>query len=89
MIVREVTILNKLGIHARPASLFVQTVSKYKSDVFISKNGNEVNGKSIMGVISLEGSCGSKMILRVNGQDEDATMNDLVDLIERRKFDEE
>jgi phosphocarrier protein HPr len=89
MIVRVVTIRNKMGIHARPASLFVQTVSKYKSDVFISKNGNEVNGKSIMGVISLEGSCGSQMTLRVKGEDEKATMNDLVDLIERRKFDEE
>jgi len=88
MIERKVTIKNKLGLHARPAALFVKTASKFKSDVFVSKNSQEVNGKSIMGVMMLAAEMGSELRLRVHGEDEEGAMQALVDLIDR-KFEEE
>jgi phosphocarrier protein HPr len=89
MLIKTATIKNKLGIHARPASLFVKTASRFKSSIFVSKDGFEVNGKSIMGVLTLEGSCGSTLTLRINGDDEKEAMNALLELIEVRLFDEE
>jgi phosphocarrier protein HPr len=89
MQVKNVTIKNKLGIHARPASLLVKTASRYKSTVWVSKDGYEVNGKSIMGVLTLEGSCGSLITLRIQGDDEKDAMQALMELIEVRLFDEE
>jgi phosphocarrier protein HPr len=89
MINRMVVIKNKLGIHARPAGQFVREASKYKSMIYIGKNGSEVNGKSIMGVLMLAAACGTKLELRIDGEDEFAAMEALVDLIEKKKFDEE
>jgi len=82
-------IKNKLGIHARPAGQLVKTASKFKSSIYLSKNGNEVNAKSIMGVLMLEAGYGSEVTVRVEGEDEDAAITALGDLIEKRKFDEE
>ncbi|HPN34040.1 MAG TPA: HPr family phosphocarrier protein [bacterium] len=89
MINRTVTIRNQLGIHARPAGQFVRIASQYKSFVYIGKNGKEVNGKSIMGVLMLAAGFGTELNLRVEGEDEEAAMAALVDLIENKKFDEE
>jgi phosphocarrier protein len=88
MIQRSVEIKNKLGLHARPAAQFVKTAAKFKSDVFVGRNEHEVNGKSIMGVMMLAAEQGSVLMLTVNGEDEEAAMQALVELIER-KFDEE
>ncbi len=88
MIQRSVEIKNKLGLHARPAAQFVKTAAKFKSDVFVGRNEHEVNGKSIMGVMMLAAEQGSVLVLTVNGEDEEAAMEALVDLIEN-KFDEE
>jgi len=89
MISKVFEVKNKLGIHARPAGLLVKTAARYKSSVYISKNGNEVNAKSIMGVMMLEAGFGSKIEVRIDGEDEHAAMQESGKLIEERKFDEE
>lgn len=88
MIERKVKILNSLGLHARPSAQFVQIASKFKSDVYLSKNDREVNGKSIMGVMTLAAEMGSLLTIRVNGRDEKKAMEALVNLI-NKKFNEE
>lgn len=87
MITRDITIINKLGLHARAASKLVNLCSRYSSEVFLERNGNRVNAKSIMGVMMLAASQGSQLVLEVDGEDEQACVDDLVALIENR-FDE-
>ncbi len=82
------TIKNRLGLHARAASLFVQCASKFGSDIFIAKDGNEINAKSIMGILILAAGCGSKVKIRATGEDEAEAVTGLGDLI-NRGFDEE
>lgn len=82
-------IRNKLGLHARPAAMFVQTCSKYKSKVRVIKEDQEVDGKSIMGLLTLAASCGTYIKVITNGEDEDSLLEELEDLIERKKFNEE
>ncbi len=88
MITQKVVVKNKDGLHARPATLFVKVASKYQSEVTLSKNGREVNGKSIMGVMMLAAAKGSELILKVDGPDEEQALQSLVELFEK-KFDEE
>ena len=88
MIVKKLVITNKLGLHARPAALFVQTASRYDADVTLSKDGIDVNGKSIMGVLMLAAERGSEVALKVEGKDEKAVYEALRDLLEG-KFNEE
>ena len=83
-----VEITNKLGIHARPAALFVKEAGRYQSDVFVLKNGQEVNGKSIMGVMMLAVECGSKITIRARGPDSEEAVRALATLV-RSKFEEE
>jgi phosphocarrier protein HPr len=83
-----VEITNKLGIHARPAALFVKEAARYKSDVYVLKNGQEVNGKSIMGVMMLAVECGSKITIKARGPDSEDAVRALVSLV-RSKFMEE
>lgn len=89
MVTKTVTITNKLGLHARPASLFVKTAAQFESDIKIEKDGIEVNGKSIMGVMMLAAEQGSKVILKADGADEEDAIKALTELIEVRTFDEE
>jgi phosphocarrier protein len=88
MVESKVRILNKLGLHARPAALFVKTAARFKSDVCIARDDQVVNGKSIMGVMMLAAECGSELILSVSGEDEQQALKALVDLFQR-KFNEE
>ena len=85
---RELTILNKLGIHARPAAQFVKTASKFTSEIRVEKDGEEVDGKSIMGLMMLAAGNGSVIIVAAEGEDEDAALEALTDLIERN-FEED
>lgn len=85
---REVTLLNKTGLHARPAALFVQEASKYKSDIKVEKDGKQVNAKSIMGILSLGVSQGTKIKITANGEDEKEALEGLAKLVES-KFGEE
>ncbi|MGI5857730.1 MAG: HPr family phosphocarrier protein [Tepidanaerobacteraceae bacterium] len=85
---QNVTVKNKTGLHARPAALFVQTANKFKSEVFIEKEGKKVNAKSIMGVMSLAVSQGTPIIISAQGEDEKEAVLKLVELIES-KFGED
>lgn len=88
MLVRKVTILNSLGLHARPSAQFVKVASKFKSNVYLSKNDREVNGKSIMGVMTLAAEMGSTLTIRVDGEDEELAMEALVDLVNAKFYEE-
>jgi len=87
-VTKELTVTNQLGIHARPASLFVKTANRYRSDVFVEKDGETVNGKSIMGMMMLAAGPGSKIRVRAEGHDASQAVHEL-ELLLRRKFDEE
>jgi len=84
MISKNVTIINKLGLHARAASKLVNTASQFESDVFIDKLGNKINAKSIMGVMMLAASKGTEVLVEVEGNDEHECMKAVVELIEDR-----
>ena len=84
---REVRILNKLGIHARPAAEIVKTAGKFKSNIIIVRDDLEVNAKSIMGVMMLAAEHGSAIILRATGDDADAALDALAAVI-ANKFGE-
>ena len=85
---RELVVLNKSGIHARPAAMFVKTASRFGSDIFVEKDGEKINGKSIMGLMMLAAGPGSKVTIHVKGTDAAAAMTELEALVQR-KFDEE
>ena len=82
MIETEVTIVNKAGMHTRPASMIVRIAAKYKADFFISRDGFEVNGKSIIGVMTLAAEQGSKLLLRFEGEDEKELLDEMVKFFE-------
>ena len=84
----EFTIKNKYGIHARPAALFVKAASRFDSEVLVEKGGNVVSGKSIMGLMTLEASLGTKLIITCKGHDAKDVLAELGALIEGG-FDEE
>jgi phosphocarrier protein HPr len=87
MIEREVTIRNRTGLHTRPAATLVKLAAKFKSDFFIYKDGFEINGKSIIGVMTLAAEQGSKLVLRFSGEDEEDAAEAIVELFEKG-FDE-
>lgn len=76
------TIRNKLGLHARAAALFVQLSNKFSAEIMVEKNGQEVNGKSIMGILILAATQGSKITVRADGADAAAAMEALGGLID-------
>lgn len=82
MIKKEIQILNDLGLHARPAAVFIQHTNKYKSNILISKDNSTVNAKSIMGVMALSVGNGEFIEIKVDGPDEKEAMDDLINLIE-------
>jgi len=77
----HLVIHNELGLHLRAASKFVHVASRFKSDIFVEKEGVEVNGKSIMGILSLAAGKGSAIRLRIKGEDATAALNQLQQLI--------
>jgi len=79
---KKVMIPNKLGIHARPATLFAETASKFQSEVTVEKDGMEVNGKSILGLMMLVAPKGTEIIIRTEGPDEDEAIEALTKLVE-------
>ncbi len=81
-IIEEVTIVNPLGLHARPAAALVQTVLRFQSDVYIISNGHRVNAKSIMGLLTLAAACGSVVQLSCKGTDAREALNAVRCLIE-------
>jgi len=85
---KELTVLNKSGIHARPAAMFVKTANRFGCEIFVEKDGEKINGKSIMGLMMLAAGPGSKVTLLVKGADAAAALAELEALVQR-KFDEE
>ena len=87
-VVRELIIANKLGLHARPAAMFVRVANRFGADILVEKDGEEINGKSIMGLMLLAAGCGSRLRVTVTGGDAEDMVRALEELI-ARKFDEE
>ena len=81
MIERTVQIVNKNGLHARPAAEIVKISARFHSEITLVKDGMEVNGKSIMGVMMLAAECGSSLLMRAEGDDADAALDALSTLI--------
>ncbi|MEO8664178.1 MAG: HPr family phosphocarrier protein [Ignavibacteria bacterium] len=82
MIEKEITIVNKAGMHTRPASAIVRIAARFKADFFISKGGFEVNGKSIIGVMTLAAEQGSTLILTFEGEDEKELSEEMIKFFE-------
>ena len=87
-ITKELVVTNKLGIHARPAALFVRTANRFDCDIFVEKDGEKVNGKSIMGLMMLAAGPGSRLMVYAEGQDAPHAVVELEALL-KRKFDED
>jgi len=87
-LVRDLVIGNKLGLHARPAAMFVRVANRFGSDIQVEKDGEEINGKSIMGLMLLAAGCGSRLKVTVTGADAAEMIKAPEELI-ARKFDEE
>ena len=85
---KELTILNALGMHARPSARFVKISNRYKSEIWVEKDGEQVNGKSIMGLMMLAAGQGSKLKVTAEGPDAEKAIEDLEHLVQTR-FDEE
>lgn len=81
VIEREATIVNQEGLHARPAARIVRLASSFTSEIELAKDGLEVNGKSIMGVMMLAAECGSSIIIRANGPDAERAVAALAELV--------
>lgn len=78
---RRVTIVNELGLHARPAAAFVKVAGQFAADVSVSRDDMVVNGKSIMGVMTLAAECGSMILIKAQGDDADAAAAALAELV--------
>jgi len=81
MISREATIVNSLGLHARPAAQIVRLASTFKSEIQIARDDLSVNGKSILGVMMLAAECGSRILVHADGTDEELAVDALIKLV--------
>src|ERR1043166_471739 len=87
-VTKELVVLNKLGIHARPAAMFVKTANRFDCEIFVEKDGERVNGKSIMGLMMLAAGPGSKLLVFAEGHDAARAVVEIETLV-KRKFDED
>ena len=85
---KELTIKNRLGLHARPSAMFVKACSRFKSEIWIEKEGEQVNGKSIMGLMMLAAGQGSKLLVTCEGIDAERALTEIEAIVDR-KFDED
>jgi phosphocarrier protein HPr len=81
---KDVPVINRLGLHARPAAMFVRIASRFRAEIWVSKEGEEVNGKSIMGLMMLAAGQGSTLHIRCEGPDADKAMVELEELVSAR-----
>src|SRR5215475_8222920 len=84
---KDLTVLNKLGIHARPAAMFVKTANRFTCEIFVEKDGEKVNGKSIMGLMMLAAGPGSTLTVHAHGHDASQALTELESLF-KAKFEE-
>jgi phosphocarrier protein len=87
-VTRELVVVNKLGIHARPAAMFVKTACRFECEILVEKDGELVNGKSIMGLMMLAAGPGSRITLHAHGKDAAHAATELEDLVKRRFYEE-
>jgi phosphocarrier protein len=87
-VIREFEVLNKYGLHARPAALLVKTAGQFSCDIFIGREGNEVSAKSIMGLLTIEGHQGALLNVRTVGVDAEAAMAGIAELFENKFFED-
>lgn len=87
-VTKELTIQNRLGLHARPSAMFVKVCSRFRSEIWVEKDGEQVNGKSIMGLMMLAAGQGSKLLVTCEGPDAEKALAEIEALI-ARKFDED
>jgi phosphocarrier protein HPr len=85
---KDVPVVNRLGLHARPAAMFVRIASRYRAEIWVSKEDEEVNGKSIMGLMMLAAGQGSKLRIRCEGPDAAKALEELEELINARFHEE-
>ena len=88
MIEKDLIIPNRLGLHARPAALLVKVAARFISDIYISKEEQMINGKSIMGVMTLAAEYQTTLTFRISGEDEEDALRAIEEVFER-KFDED
>lgn len=81
---KELVLLNKYGLHVRPAGLFAKVASRFNADVEVEKDGNVVSGKSIMALMTLEAVCGTKLVVTATGPQAEDVLNELEALVARR-----
>lgn len=86
---RTVTVLNKLGVHARPGALLTKTANLFESEILLQKNAKAVDAKSILSVMQLAAKCGDILTITVNGPDEDAAIESVTTLFSSRFGEEE
>ena len=82
MYIKDVVVQNKVGLHARPATFFIQKANEFKSSIWVEKEERRVNAKSLLGVLSLGIICGTGIKIIADGADEESAVNDLVALVE-------
>jgi phosphocarrier protein len=87
-ILHELKVLNKYGIHARPAALLVKAAGKFSCDIFIGQKGAEVSAKSIMGLLTIEGHQGARLSIRAVGIDAEEALAEIAELFENKFFEE-
>lgn len=87
-LMKEITVINRLGLHARPAAMFVKVCNRHKAEVWVEKDGEQVNGKSIMGLMMLAAGHGSKLRVTCEGHDAEKALGEIEGLVLRR-FDED
>lgn len=85
---KELTIQNRLGLHARPSAMFVKVCSRFRCEIWVEKDGERINGKSIMGLMMLAAGLGSRLVVTCQGVDEERAMEEIEALI-NQKFNEE
>ena len=81
---QDVTIVNKYGLHVRPTQKFVETANQFESDIFVSKNGQEVNGKSMIALLGLEATVGTGLTIRGDGSDSEEAVKTLAELVHNK-----
>ncbi|HON03707.1 MAG TPA: HPr family phosphocarrier protein [Fervidobacterium sp.] len=82
MLEAKIVLKNQTGLHARPASILVTEAGKFKSDIYILKDGREINAKSILGILSMGARKGDEITIRISGEDEEQALSRLTELLE-------
>jgi phosphocarrier protein len=88
ILVRDLKVINQLGLHARPAALFVKAASRFESDVIVEKENRKVSGKSIMGLMTLEAGMGCVLRVTADGADAEEALDHLQHLVESKFFED-